>query len=116
MSAEVVPLRKPAQKPVQARGAAALPDARPKSLPASGVGPARLAGDKSGTPSPAAIGLNGEPLYDAPPGLPSSDVYAVAPGVVWYRQPAESEPEFSARVRAGALAAGLSHVTRWRSR
>jgi hypothetical protein len=77
MTAQIVPLRKPAGEPVQARGAAALPDGRPESLPAAGARPARLACDKSDTPPPAAIvGLNGEPLVpDAwPPSLPRSHV------------------------------------------
>jgi hypothetical protein len=91
-----------------------LPVTRAEPLPAPCARPARFPGDKSDTPAPAAVGLNGEPLYDTPPALPSSDLYAVAPGVVWHRLPTESEDQFSARVRTGAAACGLERVTTWR--
>jgi hypothetical protein len=35
-------------------------------------------------------------------------MYAVGPGVVWYRQPDEDEDAFRERVRISALAAGLT--------
>jgi hypothetical protein len=85
-------------------------------LPALRGGPPWLAGDESGTTVPAAVGLNGEPLYADPPRLPVADMYAVGPGVVWYRQPDEDEDAFRERVRISALAAGLSNVTTWRRR
>jgi hypothetical protein len=76
----------------------------------------RFSCDDSSTRAPAAVDLHGLPLFDHPPPLPRSAMYAEGPGVIWWKLPDEDEAAFCARVRASAAACGLEHVTTWRRR
>jgi hypothetical protein len=58
--------------------------------------------------------MDGQPLFDHPPSLPSAEFYAMSPGITWSALPGEGEGEFFARVRRGAAALGIEHVTTWR--
>jgi hypothetical protein len=75
----------------------------------------RFSGDDTGALAPAAVALDGTPLFDTPPQLPSAQFYATSPGLTWHALSA-TEEQFFARVRRDAAALGIEHVTTWRRR